>query len=139
MSSTSIIRPILNDADLKAAEERLDVVFDAEPGTTEGIEAEYIIALIQTYERDIDVSPRKTNAKSFSDYLVEWNLEPVDTAKHVGGSANASHLVKGTRRLSVGRMKRLHEAYGMPYDQLMKFAADSSSRRQAKGEFIVLK
>jgi len=121
MSAELRIKPTFNDDDLKQAESRLDTIFHADRGTAEGQEAECLIALIQMYERDIDMTPKE--ASTFAEYLQNWGLRQSDIAKYVGGTPHASHLVKGTRHLTVSMMKALNSAYSMPFDQLMKFAA----------------
>jgi HTH-type transcriptional regulator/antitoxin HigA len=44
-------KPITTETENEAALARLDEIFDAEPGTTEGIEAESLAALIEQYEQ----------------------------------------------------------------------------------------
>jgi HTH-type transcriptional regulator/antitoxin HigA len=45
-----IIKPIRNDDELKAAFQRLEMVFQAEPNTPEADEMEVLVTLIEAYE-----------------------------------------------------------------------------------------
>lgn len=45
-----IIKPIRNDDELKAAFQRLEMVFQAEPNTPEADEMEELVTLIEDYE-----------------------------------------------------------------------------------------
>lgn len=45
-----IIKPIRNDDELKAAFQRLETVFQAEPNTPEADEMEMLVTLIEVYE-----------------------------------------------------------------------------------------
>jgi len=44
------IQPIRNDADLRAAFERLESIFQATPGTPEADEMEVLVTLVESYE-----------------------------------------------------------------------------------------
>ena len=44
-------KPITTEAENEAALARLDEIFDAEPGTPEGDEAELLITLIEAFEK----------------------------------------------------------------------------------------
>jgi len=46
------IKPIQTEADHAAALSRLDVIFDAAPGTAEGDEAQALVAVIEAYEKE---------------------------------------------------------------------------------------
>ncbi|TAN66027.1 MAG: hypothetical protein EPN17_14980 [Methylobacter sp.] len=45
-----VIKPIRNDNELKDAFQRLETVFQAEPGTPEADEMEALVTLIEAYE-----------------------------------------------------------------------------------------
>ncbi|MGZ4992289.1 MAG: hypothetical protein ACXWFI_13955 [Methylobacter sp.] len=45
-----IIKPIINDDELKTAFQRLEVIFQAEPDTPEAEEMEVLVTLIEAYE-----------------------------------------------------------------------------------------
>ncbi len=47
------IKPIRNNADLSAAFEQLEVIFQAQAGTPEFDEMEFLVTLIEAYERAI--------------------------------------------------------------------------------------
>jgi HTH-type transcriptional regulator/antitoxin HigA len=49
-----IIKPILNDEELKVAFQRLEMIFQAEPDTPEADEMEMLVALIEAYENQHD-------------------------------------------------------------------------------------
>jgi|GEM_PF-5970841 len=120
MSTELTIKPILNDVELEEATERLYKLSDSVAGSPERLEWEILAALIETYEHDIDMTPKEFG--TFAEYLEAYGLKQADIADLVGGSGRASELVKGTRRLSIAMMKALNDAYGMPFDRLMKFA-----------------
>lgn len=57
------IKPVHTAAEYEAALVRLDVIFDAAPGTSKGDEAEVLALLIQAYEGNNSRSRRRRRLK----------------------------------------------------------------------------
>jgi len=112
------IKPIRDDADLRAAFQRLEVIFQADEGTPEADEMEILVTLIEVYENKhypIHVSDPVDAIKFRMDQqgLTARDLEPF-----IGPSGRVSEVLNRKRRLSVSMIKRLHDGLHIPYESL---------------------
>ncbi len=117
------IKPIRNDDDLRAAFQRLEVVFQAEEGTPEADEMEVLVTLIEAYEnKHYPIGPANpVDAIKFR--MEQQGLTPRDLEKYIGPSGRVSEVLNGKRRLSLAMIKRLHDGLRIPYESLLAGAA----------------
>lgn len=112
------IKPIRDDADLRAAFQRLEVIFHADEGTPEADEMEILVTLIEVYENKhypIHVSDPVDAIKFRMD---QQGLTPRDLEPFIGPSGRVSEVLNRKRRLSVSMIKRLHDGLHIPYESL---------------------
>ncbi|MFJ3466730.1 type II toxin-antitoxin system HigA family antitoxin [Pseudomonas sp. NPDC090203] len=112
------IKPIRDDADLRAAFQRLEVIFQADEGTPEADEMEILVTLIEVYENKhypIHVSDPVDAIKFRMD---QQGLTPRDLEPFIGPSGRVSEVLNRKRRLSVSMIKRLHDGLHIPYESL---------------------
>jgi len=113
------IKPIRNDDDLKATFKRLEVVYQALPGTAEFDEMEVLVALIESYEnRHYPIAPPEPiDAIRFR--MEQQGLTAKDLEPFIGSSGRVSEVLSKKRKLSLGMIKRLHDGLRIPYESLM--------------------
>ena len=113
------LRPIKNDTDYHQALERLEIIFDAKKGTTEGDELEILGILIDQYENEhfpIDL-PDPIEAIKFR--MEQLGYTQSDLAKVVGLKSRASEILNKKRKLSLDMIRQLHEKLHIPTDVLI--------------------
>src|SRR3546814_11499662 len=94
------IKPIKSEHDYQSAIERLEVIFDAKPGTPEGDELEVLGVLIDNYERThfpIDL-PDHIEAIKFR--MEQMDSSNKDLAAVIGFKGSGSEILKRMRKLS---------------------------------------
>jgi len=113
------IKPIRNDADLDAAFQRLESIYQAEAGTPESDEMEILVALIEAYEHQHYpiAPPDPVEAIRFG--MEQHGLSPKDLEPFIGPSGRVSEVLNRKRRLSLKMIKRLHEGLNIPYESLL--------------------
>ena len=117
---TMTIKPIKTKRDYQAAMKRLEIIFDAQPGTPEGDELEVLGILIDKYEQEhypID-SPDPIEAIKFR--MEQMGYSQSDLAKVVGLKSRASEILNKKRKLTLEMIRQLHQALGIPTDVLIQ-------------------
>ncbi|QLH33888.1 MAG: helix-turn-helix domain-containing protein [Cyclobacteriaceae bacterium] len=114
------LKPIKTKKDYQQALERLEVIFDAKKGTSQGDELEILGILIDQYENEhfpIDL-PDPIEAIKFR--MEQLGYTQTDLAKIVGLKSRASEILSGKRKLSLDMIRQLHEKLNIPTDVLIK-------------------
>jgi HTH-type transcriptional regulator/antitoxin HigA len=114
------IKPIKTEEDYKAALERLESIFDANPGTPEGDEVEILGMLIERYENEhypIDL-PDPIEAIIFR--MEQMGYTQSDLAEIIGLKSCASEILNRKRKLSLEMILQLHKALNIPTDVLVQ-------------------
>lgn len=114
------IKPIKTKKDYTAALERLEVIFDAKPGTAEGDELEVLGILIDKYEKEkypIDY-PDPIEAIKFR--MDQLGYSQSDLARVVGLKSRASEILSKKRKLTLEMIRQLHQELGIPTDVLIQ-------------------
>lgn len=117
------IQPIRNDADLRAAFERLESIFQATPGTPEADEMEVLATLVESYEnRHYPIGPADpVDAIKFR--MDQQGLAAKDLEPFIGSSGRVSEVLNRKRSLSLRMVQRLHHGLKIPYDSLLSNAS----------------
>jgi HTH-type transcriptional regulator/antitoxin HigA len=114
------IKQIKSEADYRLALKRLELIFDAEPNTTEGDELEILGVLIDNYEKlhfPIDM-PDPIEAIKFR--MEQLNYTNQDLAAIIGLKSRVSEILNKKRKLSIGMIRKLHSALSIPTDVLVQ-------------------
>ena len=113
-----IIKPIRNHDELKAAFQRLVMVFQAEPVTPEADEMDVLVTLIEAYEnKHYAITPDPIEAIKFR--MEQQNLSNRDLEAYIGSSGRVSEVLNLKRPLSLRMIKRLHDGLSIPYEGLL--------------------
>jgi len=114
------VKPIKTKKEYQQAMDRLEVLFDAKPGTKEGDELEVLSILIEKYEdKQIPVGlPDPIEAIKFR--MKQLGYNQVDLAKVVGLKSRASEILNKKRKLSLDMIRQLHDKLHIPTDVLIQ-------------------
>ncbi|WP_262250255.1 helix-turn-helix domain-containing protein [Parapedobacter soli] len=114
------IKPIKTEKDYQAAMKRLETIFDAKPGTSEGDELEVLGVLIDNYERThfpIDL-PDPIEAIKFR--MEQMDYSNKDLAEIIGFKGRVSEILNRKRKLSINMIRKLHASMQIPTDVLVQ-------------------
>jgi len=110
---------IKTEADYEAALARLDAIFDAEPGTPEGDEAELLTALIEMYEEKVYPMGMPTPLEAIRFRMEQQGLKNKDLVPFIGSPSKVSEVLSGQRGLSLAMIRNLVNGLGIPAEVLI--------------------
>ncbi len=114
------IKPIKTEHDYQDALNRLEAIFDAKAGTSEGDELEILGILIDDYENKhfpIDL-PDPIEAIKFR--MEQLGYTQNDLSKILGQKSRASEILNKKRKLSIEMIRKLHEVLNIPTNVLIQ-------------------
>jgi len=114
------LHPIKTKRDYQQALVRLEKIFDAKPGSSEGDELELLGILIDTYEKThypIDF-PDPIEAIKFR--MEQLGYSQSDLANVVGLKSRASEILNKKRKLTLEMIRNLHNTLNIPTDVLIQ-------------------
>lgn len=114
------IKPIKTKKDYQAAMNRLDVIFDAKPGTPEGDELEVLGILVDKYEQEHFPIGYPDPIEAIKFRMEQLGYSQSDLAKVVGLKSRASEILSKKRKLTLEMIRQLHQALGIPTDVLIQ-------------------
>ena len=117
---TMTLKLIKTKKDYQNALARLEVIFDAKPGTPQGDELGVLGILIAKYEQEkypIDF-PDPIEAIKFR--MEQLGYNQADLAKVVGLKSRASEILNKKRKLSLDMIRQLHDKLNIPTDVLIQ-------------------
>lgn len=114
------IKPIKTKKDYQAAMNRLEVIFDAKPGTPEGDELEVLGILIDKYEQEHYTIGYPDPIEAIKFRMEQLGYSQSDLAKVVGLKSRASEILSKKRKLTLEMIRQLHQALGIPTDVLIQ-------------------
>ena len=113
------IKPIRSDEDLTQAFERLEAIFQAEPGTPEADEMEILVTLIEVYENKHYPIEASTPIEAIKFQMDQRGLKLKDLQAFLGSPSKVSEVMNGKRPLSLNMIKKLHSGLNIPYENLL--------------------
>ncbi|CAN5405893.1 helix-turn-helix domain-containing protein [soil metagenome] len=114
------IKPIKSEKDYQKALKRLEVIFDARPGTKAGDELDILGFLIEKYEDEhypID-SPDPIEAIKFR--MEQMGYKQKDLADAIGYKGHVSEILNRKRKLTLEMVRNLHEKLNIPLSALVQ-------------------
>ncbi|MHC5354830.1 helix-turn-helix domain-containing protein [Myroides sp. LJL115] len=103
------LKPIKSEQDYELALDRLEIIFDALPGTEESDELEILSILIEKYEKEnfpIDL-PDPIEAIKFR--MEQMGYTQSDLAEMIGLKSRASEILSKKRKLSLDMIRTLSQ------------------------------
>ena len=113
------IKPIRNDADLRATLARLDTLWGAAQDTPEGDELDVLVLLVEKFEDEHYPIGPSDPVEAIKFRMEQQGLTPRDLEPFIGSSGRVSEVLNRKRRLSLRMVKRLHDGLDIPYESLM--------------------
>ncbi len=110
---------IKTEADYEAALARLDAIFEAEPDTPEGDEAELLTALIEMYEEKEYPMELPTPLEAIQFRMEQQGLKNKDLVPFIGSPSKVSEVLSGRRGLSLAMIRNLVQGLGIPAEVLI--------------------
>ena len=116
------IKPIRNDEALRLAFGRLELIYQAQEGTTEADEMEVLVTLIEAYENKHYPISAADSIEAIKFRMEQQGLTQKDLEPYIGSSGRVSEVLSRKRGLSLSMVKRLHEGLQIPYESLLSAA-----------------
>ncbi|MDB4926862.1 helix-turn-helix domain-containing protein [Mucilaginibacter sp.] len=114
------IRPIKTDSDYQEALNRLEIIFDAQPGSDQGDELEILGVLIDNYENTLDTIDFPDPIEAIKFRMEQLNYNQKDLAKVIGLKSRVSEILNKKRKLTIDMIRKLHERLSIPTDILIQ-------------------
>ncbi|KAB1158124.1 helix-turn-helix domain-containing protein [Flavobacterium luteum] len=114
------IKPIKTVKDYNQALERLEMIFDAKNGTSEGDELEVLGILIDQYEIEHFPIGLPDPIEAIKFRMEQMGYNQNDLANIVGLKSRASEILNRKRKLSLEMIRKLHKVLHIPTDVLIQ-------------------
>ena len=114
------IKPIKTDKDYNQALERLEIIFDAKKGSSEGDELEVLGILVDQYENDHFPIGLPDPIEAIKFRMEQMGYNQTDLANIVGLKSRASEILNKKRKLSLEMIRQLHDRLNIPTDVLIQ-------------------
>ena len=114
------IKPIKTDKDYNQALERLEMIFEAKNGTSEGDELEVLGILIDQYENEHFPIGLPDPIEAIKFRMEQMGYNQNDLANIVGLKSRASEILNRKRKLSLEMIRKLHKVLHIPTDVLIQ-------------------
>jgi len=111
---------IKTETDYDAALARLEVIFDAEPGTLDGDEAELLTMLIESYEAKAYPVEMPSPLDAIRFRMEQRGLKAKDLIPYIGSASKVSEVLAGKRPLSLTMIRNLANGFGIPAEILLR-------------------
>ena len=114
------LKPIRTEEDYDIALERLEKIFDSQPGTKEGDELEILALLIEDYEnRHYPIEPPEP-VEAIKFRMDQMGLKQKDLGKILGHKSRASEILNKKRKLTLEMIRKLHRELKIPTEVLIQ-------------------
>ncbi len=104
-----IIKPIKTDQDYEIALQRLAQIFDADPNSLEGEEAEVLSLLIENYEDEHYPIEAPDPIAAIKIRMEELNLKQKDLVGIIGGKSRVSEILNKKKTLTIDMIRELEK------------------------------
>lgn len=108
------IRPIRNEEDYQEALERLEVIFDSDPDTPDGQEAEILCLLIERYEEEHFPIETPDPIEAIKIRMEEMGLKQKDLIGVIGGKSRVSETLNKRKLLTLEMVRNLERFLNIP-------------------------
>ena len=113
------IKPIKTKADYESAMARLELVFDAKRGTSEGDELEVLSILIEKYEDEYYPIGLPDPVEAIKFRMEQLGYSSSDLESVVGENSQISDILSRKIKLSLELIRKLHKVLNIPTDVLI--------------------
>ncbi len=114
------VKPIKTKKNYNEALGRLESIFDAKKGSSEGDELEVLSILVEKYEDEYFPIGLPDPIEAIKFRMEQLGYNQVDLAKVVGLKSRASEILNKKRKLSLDMIRQLHDKLNIPTDVLIQ-------------------
>lgn len=114
------MKKINNEADYQAAPKQVGGLMNAELGTPEGDIMDVLVTLVEAYERKVYPIEEADPIEAIKFYMEQNGLTPKDLIPLIGQGNRVYEVLNYKRPLTLPMIRRLHEAFGISADTLIK-------------------
>lgn len=104
------LKPIKTEGDYQEALKRMEAIFDAEPNSKEGDEADILSMLIENYENQHYPIEAPDPIEAIKIRMEEMNLKQKDLVGVIGGKSRVSEILNKKKRLTVDMIRKLEKS-----------------------------
>ena len=114
------LKPIRSDRELDRALERIDALWGAKPGTSQGDELDVLMLLVEKYEEAHFAIPASDPVEAIKFLMEQNDLTRKDLEPYIGARGRVSEVLSKRRGLTLPMIKRLHKGLKIPYESLIQ-------------------
>ena len=118
---------IRNEKDYDTALERMNEIFNAEPGTDEFDEMEVLALLIENYEEDHHSMDLPDPIEAIKFRMDQEGLKQADLIPLIGSRSKVSEVLSGKTGLSLKMIRNIHRRLGISAEVLLRESGASLS------------
>ncbi|MFA7054248.1 MAG: transcriptional regulator, partial [Kiritimatiellia bacterium] len=111
---------IKTDADYQSALTRIETLFDAKPGTSEGDELDLLATLVDLYEKQTFPIGLPNPVAAIRFRMEQQGLKKKDLIPFLGSASKVSEVLSGQRNLSLTMIRNLVDGLGIPAEVLLQ-------------------
>ena len=119
-------RLIQTEADYKMALQRIEELWDAKPGTSEGDNLDILVRAVEKYEDERYPIPPPDPITAIRFRMEQQGLKQQDLVPFFGGKNRVSEVLNGKRPLTLDMIRKLHEGLGIPAEVLLQNVSSPS-------------
>ncbi|RPA67395.1 transcriptional regulator [Cyclobacteriaceae bacterium YHN15] len=111
---------ITTEQEYEKALKRLSSIFDANPDSPEGMEAELLVTLIEKYEKEHYPIALPEPITAIKEAMEMKKLKDKDLIPAIGSKTTVSLVLNRKRALTIDMIRNLHELLGLPVEVLIQ-------------------
>jgi HTH-type transcriptional regulator/antitoxin HigA len=114
------LKLIKTKKDYEQALNRLEVIFDAQPGSKEGDELEILALLIEKYEEEHFPIEAPDPIEAIKFRMEQMGYKQKDLETIIGYKGRVSEILNRKRKLTLEMIRKLHDTLQIPTDVLLQ-------------------
>ncbi len=114
------LKPIKTKKDYDKALKRLEIIFDARPGTKEGDELDILAMLIEKYEEAHYPIEAPDPIEAIKFRMEQMGYKQKDLAEIIGYKGRVSEILNRKRKLTLEMIRSLHDKLNIPLESLFQ-------------------
>ena len=111
---------ITTEQEYEKALARLAIIFEADPDSAEGMEAELLVTLIDKYEKEHYPIPLPDPIDAICELMERKCLKDKDLIPAIGSKTTVSLVLNRKRALTINMIRKLSELSGLPVEVLIQ-------------------
>ena len=113
------IKPIRTESDYRLTLDRLELIFDAEIGTTDSDEADILGLMVDEYEKKHYPIDAPDPIEAIKIRMEEMQLKQLDLVDAIGGKSRVSEILSRKRKLTVEMIRNLTQKLNLSPELLI--------------------